>query len=171
MPDDRLDAHAGQPLQAPDHLAEVFAVVAQVEREHGGLLDVVVVPTDGLAVLAQDVELAGDFGGGEKVAGVRILRDQAQGFLLPATPDPDGRMGTAKGLGRVERSLELVMLAPEGFLTAAFAFPHLQADLERFLESLEPLLDRGKRDAEAATLGFIPGSADAQPGCAGPADL
>src|SRR3979411_1840274 len=63
------------------------------------------------------------------------------------------------------------MLAPEGFLAAAFAFPHLQADLEGFLEALEALLDRGKGDAEAATLGFVPGGTNPEPRAPGREDV
>src|SRR6202048_25646 len=98
MPDDGLGPRVGQPLQATDHLAEVFAVVAQVELEEGGLLDVVVVAAHGLAVLAQDVELAGGFWGRKEVAGVRILRHKTQRFLFPAAADEDGWMGARKRL-------------------------------------------------------------------------
>src|SRR2546430_6013346 len=41
-----LDPHAGQPVQATDDLADVFAVVADVELEHRGLFDLVVVAAD-----------------------------------------------------------------------------------------------------------------------------
>src|SRR5438067_4927490 len=164
MPDDALDAHAGEPLEAADHLAKVFSVVAQVEREQGGLLDVVVIAADGLAMLPQDLELARNFGSGEEVAGIGILGDQPQGFLFPAAADEDGWVRAREGLRRVERALELVVLATERLFAAAFAFPHLLADLECLLEPLEPLLDWRERDAEAAALRLVPGRADAQPG-------
>src|SRR6266480_7021290 len=164
MADDALDAHAGEPLQAADHLAKVFAVVAQVEREEGGLLDLVVVAPDGLAMLAQDVEFARNFGSGEEVAGIGILGDQPQGFLFPAAADEDGWVRAAEGLRRVEGALERIVLAPERLFAAAFAFPHLLADLQCLLEPLEPLLDWWERDAEAAALCLVPGGADAQPG-------
>src|SRR5437016_13077036 len=115
-------------------------------------------------MLPQDVELTRNFGSGEEVAGIGILGDQAQGFLFPAAPDQDGWVGAREGLRRVERALELIMLAPEGLFAAAFAFPHLLADLECLLEPLEPFLDWRKRDAEAAALCLVPGGANAEPG-------
>src|SRR5438094_9116722 len=171
MPDHGLDAHAGEPLQAADHLAKIFAIVAQVEGEQGGLLDVVVVAADGLAVLAQDVELARNFWSGEEVAGIGILGDQPQGFLFPAAADEDGGVRAREGLWRVERALELIVLAPERLFAAAFAFPHLLADLECLLEPLEPLLDWRERNAEAAALRLVPGGADAQPGATAGEDI
>src|SRR5437762_3419346 len=171
MADDALDAHAGEPLQAADHLAKVFAVVAQVEREQGGLLDVVVVSADGVAMLAEDLELARNFGSGEEIAGIGILGDQPQGFLFPAAADEDGWVRAREGLRRVERALELIVLATERLFAAAFAFPHLLADLECLLEPLEPLLDGRERYAEAAALGFVPCGADAQPGAAAGEDV
>src|SRR5438132_11744607 len=111
MADHGLDAHAGEPLQAADHFAQVFAVLAQVEREQGGLLDFVVIAADGLAVLAQNVELARNFGSGEEVAGIGILGDQPQGFLFTAAADEDGLLRESEGLGMVGRSLELVVLS------------------------------------------------------------
>jgi hypothetical protein len=44
------------------------------------------------------------------------------------------------------------------------AAPHLQADLQGLLEPLEPLADRGERDAQPARLLLVPGGADAEPG-------
>src|SRR5437016_13905994 len=115
-------------------------------------------------MLPQDVELTRNFGSGEEVAGIGILGDQAQGFLFPAAPDQDGWVRARERLRRVERALELIVLAPERLFAAAFAFPHLLADLECLLEPLEPLLDWRERDAEAAAFCFVPCGADAQPG-------
>src|ERR1700682_6035213 len=56
------------------------------------------------------------------------------------------------------------MLAPERFFAAAFPFPHLLANLERFLEALKPLLHRGEGDAEPAALRLVPGGAEPEPG-------
>src|SRR5205823_8411479 len=171
MADHALDAHAGEPLEAADHLAKVFSVVAQVEREQGGLLDVVVIAADGLAMLPQDLELTWNFGSGEEVAGIGVLGDQPQGFLFAAATDQDGWVGARERLRRVERAFELIVLAPERLFAAAFAFPHLLADLECLLEPLEPLLDWRERDAEAAAFCFVPGGADAQPGPAAGEDI
>src|SRR2546427_8184602 len=171
MADHGLDAHAGEPLQAADHFAQVFAVLAQVEREQGGLLDSVVMAADGLAVLAKNVELARNFGSGEEVAGIGILGDQPQGFLFTAAADEDGWVRAREGLRRVERPLELVVLAPERLFAAAFAIPHLLADLQSLLEPLEPLLDWWEGDAEAAAFCFVPCGADAEPGATAGEDI
>src|SRR5438874_6940159 len=122
-------------------------------------------------MLAQDLELARNFRSGEEVAGIGILGDQPQGFLFPAAPDEDGWVRAREGLRRVERALELIVLATERLFAAAFALPHLLADLECLLEPLEPLLDWRERDAEAAALGFVPGGADAEPGAAAGEDV
>jgi hypothetical protein len=42
--------------------------------------------------------------------------------------------------------------------------PHLQADLQRLLQPLEPLRDRRERDAQPAGLLVVPGRPDAEPG-------
>src|SRR2546425_1360070 len=163
VPDDGLDAHAGQPLQSADHLAQVFAVVAQVERKQRRLLDVVVIAANGPAVLAQNVELAWDLGSGKEVAGVRILGHKPQRFLFAAATDQDWWVGAAERLRRVERTLELIVLAPERLFAAAFSLPHLLADLQCLLEPLEPFLDWRERDAEAAAFCFVPCGAKAPP--------
>ena len=64
-------------------------------------------------------------------------------------------------LRRVQRPLKRVVLALVRLLVAA---PHLQADLQRLLEPLEPLRDRRERDAEPAGLLFVPARPDAEPG-------
>src|SRR5207302_7408772 len=134
------------------------------DREPGGLPDVVVIAADGPAMLPQALELTRNFGSGEEVAGIGILGDQPQGFLFPAAADQDGWVRAREGLRRVERALELIVLAPERLFAAAFAFPHLLADLECLLEPLESLLDWRERYAEAAAFCFVPGGANAEPG-------
>src|SRR5207248_9690060 len=134
-------------------------------------LDLVVIAADGPAVLAQDVELARDFRSGKEVAGIGILGDQPQGFLFPAAADQDGWVRACERLRRVERALELIMLATVRLFAAAFAFPHLLADLECLLEPLEPLLDWRERDADATAFCFIPCGADAQPGAPAGEDI
>src|SRR6202521_3993168 len=142
--DDSLDAHACEPVQAPDDLVQFLAVVPDVEGEHRGLLDLVVVAADRLAMLAQDLKLVRQLGSGEEVAGLRILRDQAECFLFATAADQDRRMRAAETLRRVERPFQPVMLAVDRLLRAAFAIPHREADLERLLQALEPLTDWGK---------------------------
>ena len=105
------------------------AIDAVYELEHRGLLDLVVVSTDGLAMLAQDLELVRQLRSGEEVAGLRVLRDQAERFLLATAPDQDRWMRAAQALRHVERPLEPVVLAIEWLLRAAFALPHREADL------------------------------------------
>src|SRR5216683_8426094 len=169
--DRRLDAHPGQPPQAVDYLPNLLAIFPDVKPEHGGLLDLVVVAAFGPAMLAQDVQLVRQFGGGKEIAGVGILRHQAERLLLAATADQDGRMRPGQALWRVERPLQLVVHAGEGLLTAPFAFPHFQADPQRLLEALESLLDRGEGDAQASALRLVPGGADAEPGPAAREDI
>ena len=75
-------------------------------------------------------------------------------------------MRAGEGLRRVEEPLRLIVLSRKRLLASSLAFPHREADLERFLQALKPLLDRWEWDAEAAALGFVPGRPDAEPGAA-----
>src|SRR5205814_5473085 len=118
------------------------------------LLDLVVNATNRLAVFPQNDQLVRQLGSGEEVAGVRILCDQAQRFLLAHAPDQDARAGPAHGLRGIERSLQLVVLAVEGFLAASLTVPHLQADLQRLFQSLEAFGDGRERNTKAATFGL-----------------
>ena len=61
--DHGLDAHIGKPAQPPDEFAYLLAILADVEGERAGILDPLVIPTLGLAMLSQDVELLGDLRG------------------------------------------------------------------------------------------------------------
>src|SRR5207237_4896640 len=122
---------------------------AQVKREQGSLLDVVVIAADGVAMLPQDLELTRNFGSGEEVAGIGVLGDQPQGFLFPAATDEDGWVRAREGLRRVERALELIVLAAGRLFAAAFAFSHLLAALACLLEPLQAFLDWRERGAMA----------------------
>ena len=71
-------------------------------------------------------------------------------------------------LGDVERTSEVVVATGiRGLLSP----PHLQGDLQRLLQSLEPLGGRWVRDAEASVLLFVPRGADAEPGSAAGEDV
>src|SRR5579875_2938204 len=70
--------------------------LARVERVVGRLVDRVVVAADRLAVLAQDLQLAGLVTAGEQVARVGVLRHQPQRLPLPAAADHDGRVRPAQ---------------------------------------------------------------------------
>src|SRR5919112_395165 len=59
----RLDAHAGEPAQPSDRLVHLRAILTDIEGERTGLLDRVVIPTLGLAMSAQDVQLPRDLRG------------------------------------------------------------------------------------------------------------
>src|SRR5215210_3703217 len=59
--DYRFDAHASEPVQLPDQLPDFLAILADIEGECAGLLDLLVVPALDLAVPAQDIELLGYF--------------------------------------------------------------------------------------------------------------
>jgi hypothetical protein len=97
----------------------------------------------------------------EQVAGIGVLRDQAQRLLLAAPADEDRRVGAAQALRDVEGAVELVVLPG---IRALVVRPHLEADLQRFLEPLEPLTGRRERHPEGTVLSLVPGGPDAQPG-------
>ena len=90
---------------------------------------------------------------GEEVAGVGVLRDEAQRLLLARMPPI--MIGTRPAAaGGAQRLLELVVLA---VVRPVVVGPHLPHDLQRLLDPLEPLLQRRERDAEAAVLLLVPG--------------
>ena len=109
---------------------------------------------------AQHVELAGEVRAGEQVAGLGVAGDEPQRLPLAGAADQDWRMRCRQRLRVVQRPRQLIVPALIRGLVAA---PHLQADLERFLQPLEPLGDRRERDAQAPGLLLIPGRADAKP--------
>ena len=111
--------------------------------KHRGDLDLVGVAADGVAVAAQHVDLVGDLvGSAEDVARVGVLRDEAERLPLAAPADHDPRPRAAHRLGAADRLLELVVPTA---VRAVVVAPHLQADLDRLLESLEPLGRRRER--------------------------
>src|SRR6185437_8047940 len=112
---------------------------------------------DRLAVLAQDVQLAGLVAAGEQVARVGVLGDQAKRLLLAAAPDHDRRVRPGQRLRRVQRPPKRVVLALVGLLVAP---PHLQADLQRLLKPLEALGDRGEGYAKSPRFLLVPRGAD-----------
>ena len=69
-------------------------------------------------------------------------------------------MRPAQALRRVQRALELVVLALEGPVVVA---PHLLADAHGLVEPLEALARRGEQQTETARLLLVPGRADAEP--------
>ena len=122
-------------------------------------------------MFAQNVQLVRQLGGGEEVARVRVLGDQAQRFLFAHAPDQDARAWPAHGLGHIERAFKLVMLPGEGFLATPLALPHLQADPQGFFQALEAFGDRRERNAEPAALRLVPGRADTEPRAAAREDV
>ena len=109
----------------------------------------------------QDVELAWHLRRREQIAGVRVLRDEAEGFLLAHAADHDRRTGPREALGTVERVLEDETLPREAALVVT---PHPRAELERVLEPLEPFGERRERDAESASFLLVPRRADPEHG-------
>src|SRR5579864_2987012 len=87
-----FDPHAGQPVEALDHLSHLLALTADVEVEHRGLLDVVVVSPQGAAVFAEDLELVGDLRSRKEVARIGVLGHQPKGLLFTHAADEDRRM-------------------------------------------------------------------------------
>src|SRR5260370_7773635 len=83
-----------QGREVVEHLGNALPVVADVHDVVDGLHDAVEVAADCLAVPAKHVELGPQlFRTGEEVAGVRVLRHEAQGLALAAAPDEDPRPG------------------------------------------------------------------------------
>jgi von Willebrand factor type A domain len=155
--DCRVEPELGQRAQLINDPLDATGRVEHVVRR---LVDRVVVAADRRAVLAQDVQLPGLVPPREQVARVGVLRHHAQRLLLPAAADHDRRVRPGQRLRRVQRPPQLVVLPLVRLLVIG---PHLQADLHRLLEPLEPLADRGKREAEPARLLLVPAGTDAQP--------
>src|SRR5579864_2600566 len=166
-----FDPHAGQPVEALDHLSHLLALIADIEVEHRGLFDVVEISPQGSTVLAEHLELVRDLGGGEEVAGIGVLGHQPKRFLFAHAADEDGRVRSAQRLGYVEGPLELIVLPGVGLLAAVLALPHGQADLQCFLEPLEPFRDWREGNAQPSTLQFVPGGTDPEPGPAAGEDV
>src|SRR5215212_2524085 len=72
-------------------------------------------------------------------------------------------MGPTQALWEVERALEPVVHSLEGPLIATLTAPHPQANLDRLLEHLEALLERGKGYPQPARLLFVMTGPDAEP--------
>jgi hypothetical protein len=96
-----------------------------------------VVPAFGGAVFPQYVELVRDLrrAVAEQVAGIGVAGHEPQGLLLAAA-DHDRRVRSADRRRHVQRLGQLVVPAVEPSVVVA---PHLQADLQRFLEPFETL--------------------------------
>src|SRR5260370_1055118 len=127
--DGLVDAHSGLGGEHLNRLRRtdraISAITRQRDRIERSLLDLGVGASLDLAMLAQHVQLMLKrlvAHAGEEVARIAILCDQAQGLLLAAATDQDGRMRFLHGLWRIEWPVELVMFALESFLIAN---PHL----------------------------------------------
>src|ERR1035441_507174 len=101
-----VEAELSQPAELVDDLAGLLALLADVEAEVARLGDLVVVAALGVAVRAQYVQLAGQVGAGEQVAGVGVPGHETERLLLPAAADHDRRMRPGQRLRRVQRSFE-----------------------------------------------------------------
>src|SRR6185312_9330911 len=109
-PADRgLEAQLREPAELVDDLTGLLALLPDVEQEVAGLGDVVVVAALGVAVGAQDVELAADLGAGEQVAGLGVAGHQPQRLALTRPANEDRRVRGGQRLRRVERPLQLVV--------------------------------------------------------------
>src|SRR5262249_4188111 len=122
--DDRLveaqRRHMREPLdRARGRQRPSGAVTRDAHAVERGLLDLFVGPAQRLAVSAQHVELVGeDFVAHtrEEVAGVAVLRDELQRFLLACAAYQYWRMWLRDDLRRVERASEMRMLPVEGLI-------------------------------------------------------
>src|SRR5437879_8909696 len=97
----------------------------------------------------------------EEVAGVAVLRHHPQRLLLAGAADHNGRVRALYGLRRVQRALELVVLAVIWLFVAR---PHLQRDLQCLFQPLEALGRRGDRHTQPTMLLLVPRRADAEIG-------
>ena len=128
-----------------------------VRVDEGGhrLLDGAVVAADVFTVGPEDFELVlqvvGVTGAGkvEQVAHVAVAGDKPQGFSLAAAGDQNRRVRVLQRVGRVERPEQLVVGSLVGRLVSA---PHLQGDLDHFLQPLEPFGQR--REWYSQPVGF-----------------
>ena len=156
-----LDADFGERLEAFDHLRRGLAT--KVDRLQGRPFDLVEWPADLVAPLTQNAELVGQLGrSAEDVAGVGVLRHQAQRLLLAPAADDDLRVRLAENLGRVEQSLRLIVLALERLAGAVITLPHGMHDLEGLVKHLEADSELRHRKAESVALLLVPGRADAE---------
>ena len=90
----------GQTLHALEQLLDERALGAGIERTDDGLLDLVVVPTDVVAVAPENVELVLEVRAQEQIAGLGVLRHQPQRFLLSRPADHDRWVRAAQCLRR-----------------------------------------------------------------------
>src|SRR5579859_1101553 len=144
----------------------VAAIARDAHRVERRLLNASVGAANLLAVLAQDVHLVRDHvvaQAREEVAGVGVLRDEPQRFLLATAADEDGRVRTLDGLWVIQRALKLIVFAIVRRLVVG---PHLARNLQCLLQALEALFERWEGDAQALVLLLIPGGADAKVGAA-----
>ena len=155
---DLVDPEGGVRLHPAQERVEVVERVAAGER---GALDLGGVAAHVGAVAVEHVDLVLHLVGveAEEVAGVGVLRDQAQRLALAAAADQDRRAAGPDRRRDADRLGQAVVPALEGAVVVA---PHLPADLQRLLEPLEPLGGGRERDAEAGVLALVPGRADAR---------
>src|SRR6478672_6248892 len=100
-------------------------------------------------MLGQDVELVLHHGrlGSEQIARVGVLRHQPQRLFLAASAHEDPRPWPLDGAWLADRLSQAVMPA---LIRTVVVAPHLLADLQRLLETLEPLSQGRKGDTEAS---------------------
>src|SRR3990170_8382814 len=159
-----LHARLGEPPQLLHHLSRHLPARPRVHDEVDRLLDLRVVAALGLAVLSQHLELVpGCIGIAEDVAGVAVAGDQTQGLPLATATDEDRRPRLPPRLRRVQGLRPRVVSPLVGAVVVA---PHLQDDLERLFQPLEPLLQWRERHPQSQVLALEPGGADAEPGAA-----
>ena len=128
---DGLDAHAPQPPQLADALADLRTTGPDVEPERRGLLDRGVVAAFALAEGPEQVELAGDLRRRPQVAGVRLPGHERQGPPLAAARDQDRRVRPSHGLRDVQRAPEPDASTLERSAAPGVAGPHLETGLDR----------------------------------------
>src|ERR1700683_3588664 len=96
-----LDAEVGQFLQVVHQPPQAVAAAGEVGHRRRGLLDLIVVAADLLAVVPEHAQFGGQNVGKpvrhvEQVAGVAVLSDQPERAALAAAADPDRGGGGAQ---------------------------------------------------------------------------
>jgi len=107
--DGMLDANAGQLAALRNHIRGALMTGRQEGRAQNSLFDRGVIPAKMLTMLLQYIQLMSDSFHArscEDIACIRILGNQAQGFLFPRAADQNGRVGfvSACGLFKVSAS-------------------------------------------------------------------
>ena len=124
----------------------IAACLAEVSFVQRGPLDLIKVASDIVAMATQDIGLVTYFvrRADEEVAGVTVLRDEAQRLPHAVAANHDRWMRARDWRGTRERPIKLIVRPDErsSFRCGWRSRPHLMRYLQCLLEHLEPLRTR-----------------------------